>query len=232
MSVEAHADPDIICGLVGALIVSCQAPEGSPMRDPYVTARVAEAAVLGGAKGLRVNGVEDIEAVRAVTQVPIIGLFKVPGDRRPIITPTLEHAEALVRAGADIVAIDCSDEVRGGNLGIVASVRETLGVPVMADVSTLLEGTRAWTSGAELVGTTLSGYTPETAGTGEEPDLALVTHLAGAGVRVVAEGRIRTPEDVAAAFSAGAYSVVVGGAITDPLKTTELFSRATPSRAL
>ena len=165
--------------------------------------------------------------MRAVTDVPIIGLHKVGGPRRYIITPDLEAATGLVGAGADMIAIDATEEVWGTDFSLITTVRDTLGVPVMADVSTLDEGLRGWDAGALAVGTTLSGYTPESPAV-DRPDLDLVSALAGRGITVVAEGRYRTPEQVTQAFEAGAYAVVVGGAITDPMTTTALFAAATP----
>lgn len=218
---------DLLACLRGGLIVSCQAPVGSPLREPSMTAKIARAALLGGAVGLRINGPDDVAAVRAVTQVPIIGLFKVAGPRRHIITPDLAKAAALVAAGAEIIAIDSTEEVCGTDLGLIGQVKAELGALVMADVSNLDEGLRAWEAGADIVGTTLAGYTPHSAAT-EEPDIALVAALAARGLTVVAEGRYRTPQQLAAAFDSGAHAVVVGGAITDPLTTSGLFARATP----
>ncbi|MBX3195343.1 MAG: putative N-acetylmannosamine-6-phosphate 2-epimerase [Microbacteriaceae bacterium] len=214
----------------GGLIVSCQAPRRSPLRDPAIMAHLALAAELGGAVGLRVNGPEDIRAVAAATSVPIVGLHKVPGTRRDIITPDAGLAGSLVDAGADIVAVEATAETLGDDLGLLASVR-ALGVPVMADIATLDEGLRAWDAGVELVGTTLSGYTTDTTPAPDDPDIALVAALVARGVRVIAEGRYRSPAQVRAAFEAGAFAVVVGGAITDPLTTTERFAAAARVRS-
>jgi N-acylglucosamine-6-phosphate 2-epimerase len=215
----------------GGLIVSCQAPRRSPLREPAWIARVAQAAEFGGAVGLRVNGPEDIAAVRALTSLPVIGLHKVTGEHRQIITPTLELAARLVEAGAVVVAVDATREVVGQDLSLLREIQD-LGVQVMADISTLDEGLRAWDFGADMVGTTLSGYTLETGPSPEDPDLALVSGLAKRGVLVIAEGRYRNPLQVRAALDLGAHSVVVGGAITDPLSTTERFVAAVSSAQL
>lgn len=219
---------ELIARLAGGLLVSCQAPMGSPLRDPYITAKIAQAAIMGGAVGLRINGPEDVAAVRAITDLPIIGLYKVQGTRRNIITPDLAKAASLVAAGADIVAIDSTTEVHGNDFSLIATVRDELGVTVMADVSTLEEGLRARDCGADLVGTTLSGYTTQSRAAEDGPDIGLVAELARLGITVIAEGRYRRPAQVAEAFTAGAYAVVVGGAITDPLATSALFAKATP----
>lgn len=217
--------------LRGGLVVSCQAASGSPLRDPAITAVIARAVLMGGAVGLRVNGPDDVAAVRAITDRPVIGLHKVDGGPRPFITPTPELARGLVAAGADVVAADASVEVHGADLSGFGAIVAAVDAPVMADVSTLDEGLRAADLGAAFVGTTLSGYTPESRHGHDGPDLELVAALAERGLTVVAEGRIRTPEDVAAAFAAGASAVVVGGAITDPLLTARRFAAVTPAGA-
>ncbi|MER6511037.1 N-acetylmannosamine-6-phosphate 2-epimerase [Nonomuraea sp. NPDC001636] len=242
---------DVVTAIEGGLVVSCQAPEGHPLRDPHTIALLARCAELGGAAGLRVNGPEDVRAVKAVTDLPLIGLAKVPRPHaRPLITPTFALCESLVRAGADIVALEVTAEAEpeAGDLpSLVERVWRELGVPVMADVSTAEEGLLAWNRGAALISTTLAGYTPYTApappaaptsrpGTGSaprpglphEPDLDLVGELAALGVRTVAEGRLRTDAHVADAFARGAWSVVIGAAITDPLALTRHLTAATP----
>jgi N-acylglucosamine-6-phosphate 2-epimerase len=47
-------------------------------------------------------------------------------------------------------------------------------------------------------------------------------------VPVFAEGRYSTPEEVWAAYGAGAFAVVVGTAITDPEELTRRFATAPP----
>lgn len=218
--------------LAGGLIVSCQAPAGSPFRDPFVMTRVAQSAIQGGAAGLRVNGPEDIAAIRPHTDRPIIGLHKTPGKNRNMITTTIEAAAGLIEAGADLVAIDATTEALGDSFAFLSKVRLELGCSVMADVSTVNEGMSAWDQGVDVVGTTLSGYTPDTQPSAEDPDLELVYALAKRGVRVIAEGRYRTPSQLKDAFDAGAYAVVVGGAITDPLANTVRFAALAPRAAL
>ncbi|GIT81191.1 putative N-acetylmannosamine-6-phosphate 2-epimerase [Leifsonia sp. LS1] len=217
----------LLAAIQGGLIVSCQASAGSPMRDTPTIARLAVSALQGGAVALRVNGVDDIAAVRALTDVPIIGLDKRMGARRNIITHTDEQVVALASAGADVIAVDATQEVAGDVAARVRSAVAAVPLPIMADVSTLDEGLRSWEAGAAFVGTTLSGYTPYSRAE-PSPDVALVEQLAGRGIRVLAEGRFQTPGDVARAFDAGAFAVVVGGAITDPVAITRRFAAATP----
>jgi N-acylglucosamine-6-phosphate 2-epimerase len=216
--------------LVGGLVVSCQAPPGHPLRVASVIARLAECAVAGGAVGVRVNSPEDVRAVRAaVPALPIIGLHKVAAADRDVITPRFRLAVDLVEAGADIVAFEATDRAELPPAGMIERIHAELGVPVMADVATVEAGLRAFEAGAELVGSTLSGYTPDSPPQ-DEPDFDLVAALAAAGVRTVAEGRLSTAEHVRTAFAAGAYSVVIGTAITDPIAITRRLVSATPVR--
>lgn len=222
-----------IDSLAGGLVVSVQARSGSPLRSTSIIAAISLAILESRPAGLRLNGPEDIRAVRPLTDLPIIGLHKVTSDRRSVITPSLALAAGLAEAGADIIAIDATTEVLGEDFSLIATVAQETGLPVMADVSTLAEGRRAWETGAALVGTTLSGYTPESGSFDGGPDLDLVSGLADVGVRVVAEGRYRTLADVKSAFELGAYSVVVGGAISDPSAIAARFIGASPrGRAL
>lgn len=210
------------------LIVSCQAAEGAPLHGPVHMAAMARAAELGGAVGIRANGAADIAAIRAVTSLPVIGIekWRDPDHGWIVITPDFAAAEGVVAAGAEIVAISCAFYQRPDRdalAELIAGVK-ALGALVMADCATLAEGVWAAEQGADLVGTTLSGYTPDTAGGGSGPDLALVAALAAAQTKpVIAEGRIWTPEEANAALDEGAYAVVVGTAITAPGAITARF---------
>jgi N-acylglucosamine-6-phosphate 2-epimerase len=211
------------------LIVSCQAPDGSPLRDPGIIAAIAEAAVIAGAAAVRINSAAHVAAVRQRVTVPIIGLQKVVDQRgTQWITPTLDDAQALRDAGADIIAIDATLRERSGtpvNL-LLPAVRD-LGVLVMADIDDLESGERAARLGAELVGTTLSGYTTAQQNRLGGPDIELVRALSIGSAFVVAEGRIKSPAEVADAFDAGAFAVVVGTSITDPMALTRRFLAGT-----
>jgi N-acylglucosamine-6-phosphate 2-epimerase len=202
------------------------------LRDPAMIGALAVCAQRGGAVGIRANGPEDITEVKARTSICVIGIQKVSvHGARPFITPSFVQTEELVRAGADVVALEATFENRpdAGELeDLVRKIREELGVAVMADVSTFEEGARAWESGADLVATTLSGYTAESLGR-KTPDLDLVGRLAEAGVRAVLEGGVGEPGQVAAAFERGAWSVVVGTAITDPVEIAARFARGARS---
>ncbi|WP_037571243.1 N-acetylmannosamine-6-phosphate 2-epimerase [Phaeacidiphilus oryzae] len=231
MSTRQHGNvtaAGLRAALRGGLVVSCQAPPGDPMRDTSAMVRMAQSASAGGAVGLRANGLEDVRAIAGSVGLPLIGLWK-DGDEGVYITPTVRHALAVREAGAGIVAADATDRPRpdGSRFAELVEAVHATGGLVMADVSTEAEGVAAAAAGADLVGTTLAGYVP---GPGrrprtEGPDLELVARLAGRiDVPVVAEGRIGTPEEAAAALAAGAHCVVVGTAITAPTAITRRFA--------
>ncbi|GAA0951619.1 N-acetylmannosamine-6-phosphate 2-epimerase [Actinocorallia libanotica] len=226
--------PSEFAALVGGrLIVSCQAWDGHPLRDTAALTRMALAAVEGGAAAIRcggVGGTPDIVSIRAAVDVPVIGLTK-DGTEGVYITPTATAARAVVEAGADVVAIDATDRPRPDGLSFADSVRAVhdLGRLVMADVATLAEGVAAAEAGADIVATTLAGYTPARPKT-DGPDLSLVRDLREAlpATLLIAEGRYHSPAHAAAALEAGATSVVVGTAITDPAWITASFAAALP----
>jgi putative N-acetylmannosamine-6-phosphate epimerase len=226
------ADP--ISRLAGGVIVSCQAGPEDPLHGPPFMAAMARAAAAGGAVAIRANGPEDIAAIRAAVALPIIGIWKVDLPGLGVrITPDIEHARAVAAAGASIIALDATDRSRPDGVAAadrIALVRRETGLPVMADVSSLEEGLMAEAAGADLVATTLAGYTdglPASPG----PDLDLVARLAPRlRVPLIAEGRISTPEEAAEAIARGAYAVVVGHAITRPESITARFVAALPPR--
>ena len=215
----------------GGLVVSAQAPPGSPLRAPEHMAAMARAAAAGGARAIRAEGAADVRAIKAAVGLPVIGLRKreLP-DSEVYITPELRDAGELVAAGADAIALDATLRPRPGGLSaadFIARLRAELGVPLLADVDGFEAGVAAREAGADAVATTLSGYTG-----GEvpaEPDIELVRLLAAElDCPVLAEGRYGTPDAVRAAFGAGAHAVVVGTAITDPLALTRRFAAAAP----
>lgn len=219
---------DTLAALRAGVVVSCQAYPGEPLRDPATMARMAQAAQDGGAVGIRAQGIADIARIRSATDLPLIGLVK-EGFEGVVITPTLALALEVARAGADIVAIDATGRPRPDGSGteeIVRAVHEETGRLVMADVATREDGLAAREAGADLVGTTLSGYTPASP-RGEGPDLDLVETLARAlDVPVLAEGRVHRPAQVTEALRRGAFAVVVGTAITHPTTLTRWFVEA------
>ncbi|MBI5878523.1 MAG: putative N-acetylmannosamine-6-phosphate 2-epimerase [Chloroflexi bacterium] len=218
--------------LRGGLIVSCQADDDSPLHSPRAMALMAQAAALGGAVGTRVNGPADVRAVRKATRLPIIGIYKQRDPRWPVyITPTFAAARAVALAGADIIAIDAAHRARRGAVSpeeLIRQIQRELRKPVMADVDSLAEGIAAAEAGADMLATTMAGYTGSRPRT-EGPDLELLAELAArVRVPVICEGRVRNADDLRAAFAAGAFAVVVGNAITNPIAITQNFSNAAP----
>lgn len=226
-----HAQ-QLIARLRDGLIVSCQAPPESPLHDPYVIARLALAAEQQGASGVRIDSPAHIAATRALVSVPMVGLHKQVHEGSAVyITPTCSAAAGVIEAGAQIVAVDATSRHRphGERLADIIGIIKAHGRLVLADVATEAEGLAAADLGADLIATTLSGYTEDSV-RHPGPDLTLVERLAsGTRLPVIAEGRIRSANDVRAAFRAGAYAVVVGGAITGIETLVRHFVDATPS---
>lgn len=208
------------------LIVSCQALPGEPLYFQGTMARMALAAEQGGAIGIRANGPDDIRDIKATVKLPVIGLLKrdIPGSDI-YITPELADVQAIVEAGADVVAMDMTNrEDRADRVVPLIRYCHEAGIAVMADISTFEEGIWAESLGADLISTTMSGYTPyspQQAG----PDLELVRRLAARLTKpLVAEGRIWSPAEAEEALQAGAEYVVVGGAITRPQFITQKYA--------
>ena len=201
------------------LVISCQGSPGDPMEDTEVLRRVAQSVVMGGAEALRLNSAADIRAIRRDTQLPIIGIQKAYQDGALRITPDYAAARALAAAGASVIALDCTDRTHAFGepwREIVQRVQSELHLPVMADIATLREGMAAAEAGVELIGTTLNGYTAETADA-HAFDWALLRDLVRlTGKAIVAEGHLAAPQDAARAIEEGAWCVVVGSAVTRP----------------
>lgn len=195
------------------------------MRHPETMAQMAEAVALGGAAGIRAQGLDDIALIHSRVALPQIGLWKA-GSGDVFITPTVQHALAVAKAGAEIVAIDGTRRTRPDGVTLTETIRrihDETGALVMADVGSVADGIAAADAGADCVGTTLAGYTGERTKT-EGPDLELVAELSALlALPLLAEGRIHTPAQAAAARNAGAFAVVVGTAITHPTTLTSWF---------
>lgn len=220
----------LVAGLKGAVIVSCQAGPESPLSNPAMIAALAQSAAMGGANGFRVDGPANVEAVRAVSTLPIFGINKVDRDGYDVrITSTTADALAVVTAGADIVALDGTGRPRphGETLAQIISALHDMDIPVMADISTHDEARTAVDAGADMVGTTLAGYTPATNHLDKTaPAFALLEEIRELPVPVIVEGRIWTTDHVTACFAGGAYAVIIGSAITVPQFITRRFVAA------
>ena len=221
----------------GKLIVSCQALKEEPLYSSYIMGRMAYAAMLGGASGIRANTVEDIVEIKKTVNLPVIGIIKQVYDGYDVfITPTMKEVDALVSCGCEIIALDATKRPRPDGLTLDESfqaVREKYPDQLfMADCSTFEEGMHAAELGFDFIGTSLSGYTEYTKGT-ELPDAPLIKELSEkSGKPVIAEGGIWCPEDLEKALSAGAYAAVVGTAITRPMDITKHFAQVIEKKSL
>lgn len=208
------------------LVVSVQADDDSPLRDERIIVALARAAEVGGARALRLRGAGDVRAVRSVSALPIIGLTKTwRPDTEVYITPTPQEAAQLAAAGSALVAFDATQRARPFGVRELVEAVHAAGALALADVSTLKEAQAAMADGADLVSTTLSGYTAHSPQQ-DTPDWELMRALRAAGIPFVAEGRLRTPGDAVKALELGAHSVVVGSAITRPDDITKWFVTA------
>jgi N-acylglucosamine-6-phosphate 2-epimerase len=206
-----------LSALSGGLIVSVQAWRGSALDAPPIIAAMARAAEEGGAVAVRIAGVENLRAARASVRLPIVGLIKREyAGFEPYITPTLEEVRTVVGEGADIVAFDATPRKRPDGSeprDLVAQIHGESRL-ALADCATAGDAASAIAAGADIVATTLCGYTPDTAGR-SLPALDLVRELTTLRHFTVCEGGVRSPSDVSAAFAAGADAVCVGSAITN-----------------
>lgn len=219
----------ILTGLSGGLVVSCQARPGNPLAGAESMALMARAAELGGARGLRVNGVRDITAVQRASTLPIIGINKNEHPESPVtITPTVASATEALVTGVRMVALDATRRPRPGGerLETIVAAIHAHGALALGDLATIADLDPAVRAGVDAVGTTLSGYTAESPATAG-PDFGLLAELVKrSAVPVFAEGRFWTPEEVARALDLGAAFVVVGTAITNPMAITSRFVAA------
>lgn len=221
----------ILKQIKGGLIVSCQALSTEPLYDSYIMSKMAYAASLGGAVGIRANTVVDILAIREKVDLPIIGIIKKDyPDSDIYITPTIDEVDALYEIGCDIIAVDATNRIRPNGISFESFFKKVRAkYPdqlFMADTSCFEEGKLALELGFDLLGTTMSGYTPYTQGT-SLPDFNLMKRYKNElGATVIAEGGIWSPDQLVEAFSSGAYAAVVGTAITRPMDITRRFVKA------
>jgi N-acetylmannosamine-6-phosphate 2-epimerase/N-acetylmannosamine kinase len=217
--------------LKGGLVVSCQPVPGGPFDDPASVVRFALAAQNAGASALRIEGVTNVAAVAAACSLPIIGLVKRDLPDTPVrITPWLEDTNALSEAGAPIIAFDATDRVRPVPVQTLVEAVHARGRIAMADIATFSEAMNASSLGADIIGTTMSGYT-DVGPPPHAPDIGLVAQACGLGKPVFAEGRYNEPRLAVAAIRAGAAAVVVGSAITRPEHITQWFADAIAGEA-
>ena len=219
--------------LKGRLIVSCQALPEEPLHSSYIMGRMAVAAKMGGAAGIRANTMEDIRQIQEETNLPIIGIVKRDYENSQVyITPTMKEIRELMEVRPEIIAMDATGALRpqGRSLeDFFSEVKEQYPDQLfMADCSTIEEAIRADVLGFDFIGTTMVGYTPQSTGLKiENNDFEIIREiLADVKHPVVAEGNINTPEKARRVIELGCYSVVVGSIITRPQLITKSFADA------
>ena len=225
----------IIERLKNCIIVSCQSEGDDPCNtNPEYMALFARAAEMGGAKGIRTEGIEKLKAIKRTVNLPVIALQKSQFEDGTVrITSSFKEVEQLIAAGSDIIAIDGTFRIRNGFSGpdFIKEVKKRYGCLVLADIATNKEAMACVKSGADAVSTTLNGYTPETKQFHDGPNYTLLSEIvANIDVPVFAEGRYNTPAEAEKAMQLGAYAVISGTAITRPRIITSWFVEAINNR--
>lgn len=214
----------------GGLIVSCQVQHDDPIYMDDIVVKMAQAAKWAGAVGIRANTPEQIRAIKAAVDLPVIGLYKIWHDDTDVfITPTLEAVREIWEAGAEIVALDCTEQITHEKTiayELLPKVQEAFPEAMtFADIATYEEAKRAVEMGADIVAPTLYGYTAATKDI-ELPDMrefARICRDFGDQAYIAMEGHIYTPEDAMKCIYLGAHTVIVGSAITRPHLTAKRF---------
>lgn len=219
--------------LKGKLIVSCQALPEEPLHSSFIMGRMAVAAQEGGASGLRANTKEDIKEMQSLVDLPIIGIVKRDYEGSKVyITPTMKEVDELMEVKPEIIAIDATSALRPGDKTLDDFFKEVkVKYPeqlFMADCSTVEEALHADAIGFDFIGTTMVGYTEQSANLKiENNDFEIIREiLSKVKHPVIAEGNINTPEKVKRVIELGCYSVVVGSIITRPQVITKTFADA------
>ncbi len=219
------------------VIVSVQAEGNEPLNTSDHLLAVSQSVIGGGAGGLRLCGIKNINYIKKQVSVPIIGLTKL--EPTPInwlekvyITATMKDLKDLLKTGIDFIAVDGTKRPRADDSTLEDQIDliKSEGKIVVADISTINNGIDAFELGADIISTTLSGYTKETrykANSG--PDFDLLAELTDElSIPVIMEGRIWQPQEVKHAFEIGAHAVVIGTAITRPHIITKRFVSMVP----
>lgn len=215
------------------LIVSCQALSDEPLHSSFIMSKLALAAKQGGAKGIRANSKKDIIAIKNEVNLPILGIVKRDyEDSSVFITATYKEIDELLESGCDMIAMDATQRKRPENISVGDLVKyakeKKPTVQLMADIATVEDAVQAENLEFDCVSTTLHGYTEETKGSKlYQNDFGFLKEvLERTSIPVIAEGNVITPEMAKRCLQIGAYSVVVGGAITRPQQITERFMEA------
>lgn len=224
---------EILKSIKGSVVISCQALPNEPLyvEEKSIMYLMARAAKQAGSPAIRTNSVRDVIDIKKETGLPVIGLIKREYEGSEVyITPTMKEVDELVDAKSDVIALDCTFSKRLNDESIndfIKSIKEKYpSIILMADISTYEEGVNAYKCGVDMVGTTMNGYTPQSIKENIN-NLELVKKLTKEiDIPVIAEGKVHYPYQVKEMLDAGAYSVVVGGAITRPLEIAQRFINA------
>ncbi len=220
---------ELLAKLSGGLIVSCRSENDDPFNTPALMTKFALAAQMGGAAAIRAQGIDNIKAIREQVDIPIIGIVEGRFENDWVcITPDFSDIDRIIGSGADFVALDVTSRKRPNGMDGIEffdEVRNRYDIPLMADISTFEEGIRAAEMGADIIATSLSGFTQYTEKfANDQPDYELVEQLfRGTKIPVVASGRIWNPQQAKEALVSGAFAVIVGSAITRPRDITKKF---------
>ena len=230
---------NIISKLKNKVIVSVQAEGNEPLNSVEHLFAMSLSVINGGAGGLRLCGVKNISHIKKKVSVPIIGLTKL--EPTPFnwldsvyISSKLSDVKELIKTGIDFIAIDGTSRLRSDNSTVKDQIDliKDAGKIVVCDIATFEDGMHASELGADIISTTLSGYTKDTRyKINEGPDFDLLSELVSESpLPVIMEGRIWEPEDVRKAFEIGACAVVIGTAITRPHVITKRLVSAVPQK--
>lgn len=211
------------------LFVSCQAERENPFNDLNSVLNFAKCAELGGASGIRSEGIKRTKAIIENINLPVIGLVKRKfSDGFVGITISELDFIQLLNIGAGIIAVDGTQRLREGMTGpdFINYLKRKYECRIMADVSTVEEGIACSRSGADFISTTLNGYTPWTIKENNgKPNEELVKALLNQinDIPIIAEGRISNAVEARKFIEMGCSFVVIGSAITRPHIITQTF---------
>ena len=136
------------------------------------------------------------------------------------------ETEPLYTKEGGVMPLMAKAAAMSGAVGIRAIKAKYPDQLLMADCDNFENAMLCAEAGADFVGTTMRGYTPETQGI-NDIDFEFVHKLATeCPAKIIAEGHIHYPEQAVKALEAGAYALVVGGAITRPAEITARFTGA------
>ncbi|EHL2525117.1 tRNA-dihydrouridine synthase, partial [Listeria monocytogenes] len=130
----------------------------------------------------------------------------------------------------EIVAMDATTRKRPHNedlKDILSAIRKEFpNTLFMADTGSIEDVYYADSLGFDLIGTTLYGYTEETANKNiSDDDFSHLKEVLKSTKRpVIAEGKIDSPSKARQVLTLGCYAVVVGGAVTRPQEITTRFT--------